>query len=337
MSSTYKTTNLELNDWLPNDTSKREDFNNDNYKIDEWAGKVNSQLKYEGAGGTATAITLNMPAILKDGYWKKFIASADNNGAATTINGKPFYKVCSTNPPNLKKDRPYEAYYNLTGDCFFLKASATGTATPEQVLANVPYSNENDTDLVGTMPNRGAVTATLNAGGSYTIPAGYHNGSGKVTANSLATQMANNGVTLTSKDQLISGVKAISKTGELLTGTATIESLGGKKYKQGTVIDEDDYITSYIGPDSIKTRYVKITGHDFKASSGYIYTTYSNGNMKDRVIFINGNYVIWIINGKTNYVGLTINKNVYGELLLKSSYYNSPTTSRCTWNYIIYE
>ena len=227
MSSTYKTTNLELNDWLPNDTSKREDFNNDNYKIDEWAGKVNSQLKYECAGGTATAITLNMPAILKDGYWKKFIAKADNGGAATTINGKPFYKVCSTNPPNLKKDRPYEAYYNLTGDCFFLKASATGTATPEQVLANVPYSNENYTDLVGTMPNRGAVTATLNAGGSYTIPKGYHNGSGKVTANSLATQMANNGVTLTDASQLISGIKAYSKTGQLLTGTATITSLGG--------------------------------------------------------------------------------------------------------------
>ena len=42
--------------------------------------------------------------------------------------------------------------------------------------------------LVGTMENRGAVSASLNAGQSYTIPAGYHNGSGKVTANSLASQ-----------------------------------------------------------------------------------------------------------------------------------------------------
>ena len=42
--------------------------------------------------------------------------------------------------------------------------------------------------VTGKMTNRGAVTQALNAGGSYTIPAGYHNGSGKVTANSLAGQ-----------------------------------------------------------------------------------------------------------------------------------------------------
>lgn len=38
------------------------------------------------------------------------------------------------------------------------------------------------------MANNGAISKTLNAGQSYTVPAGYHNGSGKVTANSLASQ-----------------------------------------------------------------------------------------------------------------------------------------------------
>lgn len=39
----------------------------------------------------------------------------------------------------------------------------------------------------GTMPNRGAVNATISSeGGQYTIPAGYHNGVGKVTADYLA-------------------------------------------------------------------------------------------------------------------------------------------------------
>lgn len=46
----------------------------------------------------------------------------------------------------------------------------------------------NGSKITGTMANRGAVSQTLNAGGSYTIPAGYHNGSGKVTANSLSSQ-----------------------------------------------------------------------------------------------------------------------------------------------------
>ncbi|MFR2534892.1 MAG: hypothetical protein ACLS95_06680, partial [Clostridia bacterium] len=42
--------------------------------------------------------------------------------------------------------------------------------------------------LTGTMVNRGAINSSLNCGQSYTIPAGYHNGSGKITANSLASQ-----------------------------------------------------------------------------------------------------------------------------------------------------
>ena len=41
---------------------------------------------------------------------------------------------------------------------------------------------------VGGMTNRGAVIQELGAGGSYAIPEGFHNGSGKVTAKSLASQ-----------------------------------------------------------------------------------------------------------------------------------------------------
>lgn len=42
--------------------------------------------------------------------------------------------------------------------------------------------------ITGTMPDQGAKAASLNCGGSYAIPAGYHNGAGKITANSLASQ-----------------------------------------------------------------------------------------------------------------------------------------------------
>ena len=41
----------------------------------------------------------------------------------------------------------------------------------------------NGSKLTGTMTNNGAVAKTMTANGSYTIPAGYHNGSGKVTVN----------------------------------------------------------------------------------------------------------------------------------------------------------
>ena len=42
--------------------------------------------------------------------------------------------------------------------------------------------------LTGTMPNRGKVTVTLDCSESYTITDGYHDGTGTVTANSLASQ-----------------------------------------------------------------------------------------------------------------------------------------------------
>ena len=193
--------------------------------LNDFTSQLNNN-KYEVAGGTATAITLNMPSTLKDGYWKKFIASGDNGGTPTTINGKSVYKVGTTNPPRFKKDRPYEVYYNAAKNCFFLKASATGTTSADKVLAGETFSTENDTDLSGTMPNKGAVTSNLNCGGSYTIPKGYHNGNGRVTATSLSSQTSANA---TAKD--IMNGKTAWVNGSKITGTATIDSFGGIKYK----------------------------------------------------------------------------------------------------------
>lgn len=65
----------------------------------------------------------------------------------------------------------------------------SGNASDAQVLSGQTYYNSDPkTKRTGTMSNRGAVSQALNTGGSYTIPAGYHNGSGKVTANSLSSQ-----------------------------------------------------------------------------------------------------------------------------------------------------
>ena len=54
------------------------------------------------------------------------------------------------------------------------------TVTADKILKD--YTAYKDGKLItGTMANNGAVTKSLSVGGSYTIPAGYHNGSGKVT------------------------------------------------------------------------------------------------------------------------------------------------------------
>ena len=84
---------------------------------------------------------------------------------------------------------PDQGYYGLSGVTVkaipenFQDVSAT-TATAADVLATKVFIAANGTTTTGTMVNNGAVSKTLDAttgNQSYTIPAGYHNGNGKVT------------------------------------------------------------------------------------------------------------------------------------------------------------
>ena len=77
----------------------------------------------------------------------------------------------------------YDARYTAGAN-----ASMIGTATADKVLQGCTFTAADGVGIDGSMPNRGAVSQTLNCGGSYTIPKGYHDGSGKVTANSLTSQ-----------------------------------------------------------------------------------------------------------------------------------------------------
>ena len=65
-------------------------------------------------------------------------------------------------------DEPVEGTLELIGD-----------AADSHVLTGKTYYNKDPkTRRTGTMPNRGAVAQELAAGGSYTVPEGYHNGGG---------------------------------------------------------------------------------------------------------------------------------------------------------------
>ena len=57
------------------------------------------------------------------------------------------------------------------------------TAQAGDILAGKVIVGPDGEPLTGTMPNRGAVSQVLPINGNYTIPAGYHNGLGKVTQN----------------------------------------------------------------------------------------------------------------------------------------------------------
>ncbi|MCM1441216.1 MAG: hypothetical protein NC131_18735 [Roseburia sp.] len=69
--------------------------------------------------------------------------------------------------------------------------------------------------------NRGTISGTIStSGGSYTVPKGYHNGSGKVTGPVLNDLIGSN-VTLDSASKLLSGTTAYGKNGTKYTGTMT--------------------------------------------------------------------------------------------------------------------
>lgn len=85
------------------------------------------------------------------------------------------------------------AYVNgdkLTGTMPTLAEQTAADATAAYILAP-KTAWVNGAKITGTMVNRGTVSpAKLAAGASYTIPTGYHFGSAKVTAQTLAEQGA---------------------------------------------------------------------------------------------------------------------------------------------------
>jgi len=68
----------------------------------------------------------------------------------------------------------------ITGTCTFDSDTTDATAAAADILSGVTaYVNKNK--ITGSMVNNGAVTASIaTVAGEYTIPNGYHDGSGKV-------------------------------------------------------------------------------------------------------------------------------------------------------------
>lgn len=75
-----------------------------------------------------------------------------------------------------------------------LASQTQSTATEWQIISGKTCWS-NGVKITGKMANNGAISYSLPLNGTYTIPAGYHNGAGKVTQ-SIATQ---GGWTLTPK------------------------------------------------------------------------------------------------------------------------------------------
>ena len=129
-------------------------------------------------------------------------------------------------------------HYVMSGDI------KDATAEDSNVLSGKTYYNNNG-KREGTMPNRGGMSAELAAGGSVSIPEGYHNGEGVVRAQDLASQTQ---ATATAAD--IASGKTAWVNGSKVTGTLTgimqvIQDIGITRVKTRT-IDAGDWTHLYL-------------------------------------------------------------------------------------------
>jgi len=144
---------------------------------------------YQLATGTATAILITIAETLVNGLPITFVANFTDSTTIKTINGKPFYKPGTTTSPSTTVGKAYTVWYNLANNCFFIKASAEGTAVVANVLAGQTFSSDEDTGLTGTMPNKvGSNTVITPSTVDQEFPKGYYGGAltdGKVKALSV--------------------------------------------------------------------------------------------------------------------------------------------------------
>lgn len=125
----------------------------------------------------------------------------------------------------------------------------------------------NGEKVTGTMANKGAVSQTLNAGGSFTIPAGYHNGSGKVTANSLASQTSATAVA----GDILSG-KTAYVNGSKITGTIASKDADDLSVNGKTVYVSPGYYPSEVSK-AIGDGSCSVSGGELTAGAGNVSAT----------------------------------------------------------------
>ena len=134
------------------------------------------------------------------------------DGGATWVKDTSKIYAISTDAEIQVKDK----LGNITANpiqTIYACSSGDGDATASQILSGKTAWVKGQ-KVTGTMPNRGAVSKTLNAGGSYTIPEGYHNGSGKITVASLSSQTQANATSsdiVTGKTAWVNGKKITGK------------------------------------------------------------------------------------------------------------------------------
>lgn len=116
----------------------------------------------------------------------------------------------------------------ITGTCTFDADTQDATAAVAEILeGKTAYAR--GTKLTGTMPNKGAVSGTIATKDAYTIPMGFHDGSGTVSidATESAKIVAGNiksGVTILGVEGTFAGETVTAQT-KSVTPTMSVQTV----------------------------------------------------------------------------------------------------------------
>ena len=140
----------------------------------------------------------------------------------------------------------------ITGTCEFDANTQDATATEAEILAGKTAYNKGN-KITGTMKNNGAVSGKISTkDGKYTVPQGYHDGSGIVQIDSteqgkLIPSNIRDGVTILGVEGTMSGsegVKPQSKSVTPSTETQTILPDSGYTHLSQVTVAPIPYVES---------------------------------------------------------------------------------------------
>ncbi len=216
----YNLVKPELTDSPPDITVMNPNWDKIDAKLRANEEQIENLAAYGVASGTNTYVaTIIGITALTEGFTVRIKFTNANTGASTlninSLGAKAIVKSngASLSSGNIKAGQICNLAY--TGSNFQLlgEGGEYGTATASDVLSGKTIGTEEGL-ATGTMPNHGALNQVLSINGNYIIPAGYHNGSGKVTQSitSKGSQTFTPGTT----NQTIAA-------GQYLSGAQTIE------------------------------------------------------------------------------------------------------------------